>query len=309
MSTLKKEILATPQSTLTTSSLSSLKNNLQPPYKLLSFSFFLFIQLQSWIWTIYIKTSSWLFLVTQLLQNISPQIASGLWTQTVYSSLTTEFIYYLLVTSAHVFSSTIMITSLPDILVKIKHQNQSAMDTPGPASMLIYNNSASPISLVCDTSHNITSPTDFSNNSPSLSNHGILFLWTSLRNFCHSLDLTLSWLQLTSLPSRQFLFLSMTPSHPQTQHIYSSFMYFPNTVFLPMLSPTEAQSLCQTSFDLQALLLTCSFISLQATTLKVMDKLNTQIRLLSNTSIYIVTTSKTTGPNSYLLQNLLIIML
>ncbi len=30
-----------------------------------------------------------------------------------------------------------------------------------------------------------------------------------------------------------------------------------------------------------------------------MDKLNVQIRHLSNTSVYIVTTSKITGPNSY----------
>ena len=36
MSTLKGRILAMPQSTLTTSNLSSLKNNLQPLYKLLS---------------------------------------------------------------------------------------------------------------------------------------------------------------------------------------------------------------------------------------------------------------------------------
>ena len=40
-----------------------------------------------------------------------------------------------------------------------------------------------------------------------------------------------------------------------------------------------------------------------------MDKLNTQIRLLNNTSIYIVTTSKTTGLNSYLVQSLPTIML
>jgi len=43
----KGEILATPQSTLTTSSLSLLKNNLQPLYKLLSFFSLLSVQLQS----------------------------------------------------------------------------------------------------------------------------------------------------------------------------------------------------------------------------------------------------------------------
>jgi len=47
-------------------------------------------------------------------------MASGLQTQMVYSFLTTEFMYHLLVTSAHTFSSTIMITSLLDILVKTK---------------------------------------------------------------------------------------------------------------------------------------------------------------------------------------------
>ena len=63
-----------PQSILTTSNLSLLKNNLQPPYKLPSSFFLLSTQLQQWIWTLYIKTSSWLSLVTQLLQNISLQI-------------------------------------------------------------------------------------------------------------------------------------------------------------------------------------------------------------------------------------------
>jgi len=193
MSILKGEILAIPQSTLTTSSLSSLKNNLQPLYKLWSFSFLLFMQLQLWIWIFYIKTSFQLFLVTQLLQNIPLQMASSLWTQIVYSFLTTEFMYHLLVIFTHVFSSTIMITSLLDILVKTKHWNQFAIDTSGPASMLMYNNSTSFISLVCDPSHNITSLIDFSNNSLFLNDYGIPFLWTSLRNFHYPLDLTLSW--------------------------------------------------------------------------------------------------------------------
>ena len=116
-------ILATPQSTLTTLSPSSLKNNLQSLYKLQSSFSLLSVQLQLWNWTSYIKTFSQLPLVTQLLQNTPPQIAGGLWTQTVYSFLTTEFIYHLLVTSVYMFSSTIMIISLPDILVKIKHWN------------------------------------------------------------------------------------------------------------------------------------------------------------------------------------------
>ena len=134
-------------------------------------------------------------------------MAGGLQTQTVYSFLTTEFMYHLLVTSAHAFSSIIMITSLPDILIKTKHWNQSTTDTPGPASILMYNNSASPISLIYNPNHNVTSPMDLSNNFPSLNNHGIPFLWTSLRNFCHPLGLTLSWSQSTQ-PTKQAIFIS-----------------------------------------------------------------------------------------------------
>ena len=193
-SILKRKILATPQSTLTTSNPSSLKNNLQPPYELWSFFSLLSTQLQSWIWTPYTKTSYQLSLVTQSLQNIIPQMAGGLRTQTVYFSSTTEFIYHLLITSAHAFSSIIMITSSPDILVKTKHWNSFAMDIPGPASILIYNNSASSVSLVCNLHHNIISPIDPLNNFLSLNNYKIPFLWTLSRNFCYSLSLTLSWL-------------------------------------------------------------------------------------------------------------------
>ena len=263
-----------PQLTLTTLSLSLLKNNLQPLYEPLSFFSLLSTQLQSWIWTPYIKTSYWLSLVTQSLQNTSLQMTSGLQTQTVYFSLTIEFMYHLLVTSAHAFSSIIMITSLLDILVKTKHWNQSAADTPGPTSMLIYNNSASPISLVYNPSHNVTSPMDPSNNSLSLNDHGIPFLQTSSRNFHHPPGLTLSWSQSTSSPSRQSLSLPITSLHLRTQHVYLSFMCFPNIAFLPISPLTEAWSLCQTSFDLLVLFLTCGFTSLQVTTPKVMDKLN-----------------------------------
>jgi len=38
------------------------------------------------------------------------------------------------------------------------------MDIPGLVSMLMYNNFVSPISLVCDSSHNVTNPMDLSNN-------------------------------------------------------------------------------------------------------------------------------------------------
>jgi len=66
------------------------------------------------------------------------------------------------------------------------------VDIPGPASVLIYNNSASPASLVYNPSHNVTSFKDLSNNFLFLNDHGILFLWTSSRNFYHPPDLTLS---------------------------------------------------------------------------------------------------------------------
>ena len=168
--------MATPKSTLTTSNQSSLKNNLWPPYKLLSSSFFLFVQLQSLICTLYTKTSFQLFLVIQLLQNTSPQMTNGLWTQTVFSFLITESMYHLLVISTYMFSSIIMITSLPDTLVKTKHQNQFTIDISGLASVLMYNNSTSPMLLVYDLSHNVINPMDLSNNFLFPNDHEIPFL-------------------------------------------------------------------------------------------------------------------------------------
>ena len=235
-------------------------------------------------------------------------MADSLKIQTVFFSQITESMYYLLVISAHMFSSIIITTSLLDTLVKIKHQNQFAMDIPGLVSILIYNNSTSSMPLVCNSSHNITSPMDLSNNFLFLNDHGILFLQTSLRNSYYSLDLTLFWSQLTGLSSRQSLSLSMTPSL-WTQHVCLSFTCSLNTAFLSMSPLTEAQSLYQTSSILQILLWTYSFTSLQVTTPKVMDKPNIQIRPSSNTSMYIVITNKTTGLNFYFLQSLLTIML
>ena len=161
------------QSTLTTSNPSSLKNNLWPLYELLFFFSLLSTQLQSQIWTSYIKISLQPSLVTQLLQNTSLQKASGLQIQMVFFFLTTEFMYYLLVISIHMFSSIIIIISLQDILVKTKHWNQFATNISGLAFMLIYKNSTSPMSLVCNPSHSITSPIDPSNNFFFLNTHGI----------------------------------------------------------------------------------------------------------------------------------------
>ena len=179
------------QSILTTSNPSSLNNNLQPLYKLLSCSSLLSMQLQQLIWIPYIKTSFQLSLVTQLLQNTSLQMASDLWIQTVFS-LTTEFMYYLLVISIHASSSIIIIISLPNIMVKTKHQNQFTIDIPSPASVLTYNNFASLMLLICNLSHNATSPMDLSSNFLFLNDHRISFLWTSSKNFYYPLSLILS---------------------------------------------------------------------------------------------------------------------
>ena len=46
----------------------------------------------------------------------------------------------------------------------------------------MYNNFASPVSLVYDLNLNITSFTDFSSNFLFPNNYEILFLWTSSRN-------------------------------------------------------------------------------------------------------------------------------
>ena len=130
----------------------------------------------------------------QLLQNTSPQISNGLQTTTVLSILITESMYHLLVISIYIFSSIIIIISLLDILVKTKCWNLFAMNIPSPVFTLISNNSASFVLLVYKLSYNVISPTDLSNNFLFLNNYGILFLWTSLRNFHHYLDLTLFWL-------------------------------------------------------------------------------------------------------------------
>ena len=81
------------------------------------------------------------------------------------------------------------------------------MDTSGPVSVLMYNNSTSLVLSVCNPSYNVTSPTDFSNNSPSLNDHGILFLWTSSRNFHHPLGLA-TILVIVSWLTKQTIFIS-----------------------------------------------------------------------------------------------------
>ena len=152
--------------------------------------------------------------------------------------------YYLLVISVHTSSSIIIITSLPDIIVKTKHWNQFTADIPSLVSILIYNNSASPILLVYDPSYNVTSPIDLLNNSLFPNDYGIPFLWTSSKNFHHSLNLTLFWLQSTGSPSRQSLSLPMTLLCSWTQHVCLFFMCSSNITFLPMSPLTEAWSLC-----------------------------------------------------------------
>ena len=98
------------------------------------------------------------------------------------------------------FSSIIMITFLLVTLVRTKYWNLFATNIPGLASILMYNNSVSPISLVYNLNHNVTSLMDLSSNF--LFQNDPPFLWTSLRNFHYPLDLILSWLLSTSSPSR-----------------------------------------------------------------------------------------------------------
>jgi len=120
-SILKERILAMPQLTLTTSNSSSLINNLWPLYKLLSFSFLLFVQLQLLILTPFTETFFWPFLVIQLLQNTSLEIADGLQTPTVFFISMTKSMYYLLVIFTHTFSSIILIIFFLATSVKTKH--------------------------------------------------------------------------------------------------------------------------------------------------------------------------------------------
>jgi len=53
------------------------------------------------------------------------------------------------------FSSIIMIIFLLAILVRTKHWNLFAIDISGLAFILMYNNSASSVSLVCDLNYKL----------------------------------------------------------------------------------------------------------------------------------------------------------
>jgi len=103
-------------------------------------------------------------------------MADSLWTPIVFSILMTEFTYYLLVISVHVFSSIIMIIFLLATLVRTKHWNSFTINIPSLVSMLMYNNSTSFISFVCDLNHNVTSLIDFSSNFLFPNGHEIPFL-------------------------------------------------------------------------------------------------------------------------------------
>ena len=172
------------------------------------------------------------------------QMANSLWTPMVFSILIIESIYHLLVISVHVFSSIIMIIFQLATLVRTKLQNQFAADISGPVSALIYNNSASSMSLIYNLSYNVTSLTDLSNNSLFLNNHRIPFLQTLLRNFYYSLSLILFQLLLTSSLNRQSLFLPMISLCLQTQYVCLFFIYSSNIVFLSMSPLTEVWSWC-----------------------------------------------------------------
>ena len=84
-------------------------------------------------------------------------------------------------------------------------------DTPGLASMLMYNNSTSPVSLVCDPSHNITYSMDLLNNSPSLNDHRIPCLFGDRKLFKRSIGLMTLWLELhtSDIGLAEFLYVSM----------------------------------------------------------------------------------------------------
>ena len=119
------------------------------------------------------------------------------------------------------FSSIIIITSQLATLVRTKHWNQFPMDISSSVFILIYNNSASSMLLVCNLSHNITSLTDLSNNFLFPNNHRISFLQTLLRNSHYSLSLTLFQSLLTSSLNRRFLSLPIILLCLFILHIFS----------------------------------------------------------------------------------------
>ena len=74
--------------------------------------------------------------------------------------LVVEFIYYLLIIFTHEFSNMITIIFLLATLVRIKYWNLFVIAIPSLVSILIYNNSASLVSLVYNSNLNVTSPID-----------------------------------------------------------------------------------------------------------------------------------------------------
>ena len=69
-----------------------------------------------------------------------------------------------------------MIIFLLATSVRTKYWNSFTIVISGPAFMLMYNNSTSPVLLVCDPNLSITSPTDLLSNFPFPNDYEILFL-------------------------------------------------------------------------------------------------------------------------------------
>ena len=104
---------------------------------------------------------------------------NNLQTLKVFFFLMAESIYQSLAFTIYIFFSIIMIIFFLATLIRTKHWNQFTIAIPGPVSMLIYNNFASPILLVYNPNSSVTSLMDLSSNFPSSNSYRILFLWTS----------------------------------------------------------------------------------------------------------------------------------
>ena len=104
---------------------------------------------------------------------------NNLQTLKVFFFLMAESIYQSLAITIYIFFIIIMIIFFLATLIRTKHWNQFAIAIPGPVSMLIYNNFASPILLVYNPNSSVTSLMDLSSNFPSSNSYRILFLWTS----------------------------------------------------------------------------------------------------------------------------------
>ena len=154
------------------------------------------------------------------------------------------------------------------------------MDIFDPASILIYNNSMSFISFVCNLSYNIISFTNLSNNFLSPNNYGIFIFIDFIKKLSLFSEFDIILVIVNQL-TKQVIFI-----------LVYDIIIFVNLTHLFVFHIFSRHSVP-------------SYVISNRGLKKIIGKPNTQARLSSNISKYTIITSKITGLNFYLLCSLL----